>query len=85
MLSNAALVTGHTTGLTGLTASTTYYYVIESKDALNNTALSATQACDDDLTLRSLERAKSRTMAGFCYAQNPVEKRKKARTVIYSI
>jgi peptidoglycan hydrolase-like protein with peptidoglycan-binding domain len=37
-VSNATLVTGHTTGLTGLTASTTYYYVIESKDLLNNAA-----------------------------------------------
>ena len=37
---NVSLAVGHSFGLTGLTASTTYYYVLESKDALNNTATS---------------------------------------------
>lgn len=36
-VSNSSLVTSHVLGLTGLTASTTYYYVLESKDAIGNT------------------------------------------------
>lgn len=39
-VSNLSLVTNHSQGLSGLTASTTYYYVVESKDAANNTATS---------------------------------------------
>lgn len=39
--STSALSTGHTFGLTGLTASTTYYFVVESMDAANNTATSS--------------------------------------------
>lgn len=35
---SATLVTSHALALSGLTASTTYYYVIESKDAADNTA-----------------------------------------------
>ena len=38
---DAALVTSHIAALTGLTASTTYYMVVESKDAANNTATSS--------------------------------------------
>lgn len=41
MVSNSTLVTSHSLGLTGLTASTTYYYVAESKDAAGNTATSS--------------------------------------------
>ncbi|MEK7133545.1 MAG: fibronectin type III domain-containing protein [Patescibacteria group bacterium] len=41
-VSNGTLVTSHSLGLTGLTASTTYYYVLESKDAANNTATTST-------------------------------------------
>ncbi len=37
-MSSVLYTTPHTFGLTGLTASTTYYYVLESKDASNNTA-----------------------------------------------
>ncbi len=37
-VSNTTLVSGHTLSLTGLTASTTYHYVIESRDAANNAA-----------------------------------------------
>lgn len=37
-VSNSSLVTGHSLGLSGLTASTTYYAIVESKDASNNTA-----------------------------------------------
>lgn len=36
--SSAAFVTGHTLGLSGLSTSTTYYVVVESKDSANNTA-----------------------------------------------
>lgn len=39
-ISDASLVTGHTKTLSGLTASTTHYYVIESKDSVGNTATS---------------------------------------------
>ena len=34
---NSSLVTSHSLNVTGLTASTTYYFMIESKDASNNT------------------------------------------------
>lgn len=40
-VTNAAFVTNHAAALTGLTASTTYYMVVESKDAANNTATSS--------------------------------------------
>lgn len=41
MVSNASMVTSHSLGLTGLTASTTtYYYVVESTDAASNKATS---------------------------------------------
>ncbi len=36
-VSNSSLVTSHILGLTGLTASTTYHYILESKDAIGNT------------------------------------------------
>ncbi len=42
--SNGALVTSHSLPLTGLTASTTYLFKVESADALGNTALSATSS-----------------------------------------
>ncbi len=38
---DGAFLTSHTAALTGLTASTTYYMVVESKDAANNTAASS--------------------------------------------
>lgn len=41
---NNALVTSHSFGLTGLATSTTYYYVLESKDAATNTATTSTQS-----------------------------------------
>ncbi len=41
---NSALVTTHSLGLVGLTASTTCYFVAESKDAANNTATSSEQS-----------------------------------------
>lgn len=41
-MSTAAVTTGHTFTLVGLTASTTHYYAVESKDAANNTATSST-------------------------------------------
>lgn len=40
-VSTSTLSTGHTLSLTGLSASTTYYYVVESMDASNNTATSS--------------------------------------------
>ncbi len=40
-ISSAALVTTHASSLSGLTASTTYYYVVSSTDAAGNTATSA--------------------------------------------
>jgi hypothetical protein len=40
-VNNAALTASHLFSLTGLTASTTYHYVVESKDAANNTATSS--------------------------------------------
>ncbi|RJR12547.1 hypothetical protein C4585_03510, partial [Candidatus Parcubacteria bacterium] len=39
--SAGALVTSHSLPITGLTASTTYYMIVESKDAANNAALSS--------------------------------------------
>ena len=44
--SNVATILGssHSAPLTGLTASTTYYYAIEVKDAANNTATTSTQS-----------------------------------------
>ena len=43
-MSSAALTTSHSFGLTGLATSTTYYYVLESKDASLNTATTSTQS-----------------------------------------
>ena len=43
-MSSAALTTSHSFGLTGLATSTTYYYVLESKDASVNTATTSTQS-----------------------------------------
>lgn len=43
-ISDSSLLTGHSLGITGLTASTTYYFVAESKDAANNTGTSAEQS-----------------------------------------
>lgn len=40
-VSSSILVTGHDMAISGLTASTTYYYLVESKDANNNTATSS--------------------------------------------
>ena len=37
-VSNSTLLMGHILGLTGLSATTTYYYVIESRDLVGNTA-----------------------------------------------
>lgn len=38
---NASLVTSHSTGLTGLTASTTYFVIVASKDGANNLSTSS--------------------------------------------
>jgi Putative peptidoglycan binding domain len=43
-MNNTSLTTGHSFGLTSLTASTTYHYVLESKDAANNTATTSVQS-----------------------------------------
>jgi hypothetical protein len=43
-MSNTSLTAGHSFGLTGLTASTTYYYVLESRDAANNAATTSAQS-----------------------------------------
>lgn len=43
-LNNNALTTSHSFGLTGLATSTTYYYVLESKDAVTNTATTSQQS-----------------------------------------
>ncbi|MBI2033800.1 MAG: fibronectin type III domain-containing protein [Candidatus Liptonbacteria bacterium] len=43
-VSSAALVTSHSIPLTGLNASTTYYYTVQSADANANTATSATSS-----------------------------------------
>ncbi|MBU2219230.1 peptidoglycan-binding protein [Patescibacteria group bacterium] len=48
-IANNSLVTSHSLGLTGLTASTTYYYVVESKDASNNTATSTENSFETTL------------------------------------
>lgn len=40
-VSSGAMVTSHTINLTGLSSDTTYYYVVKSTDAANNTATSA--------------------------------------------
>lgn len=42
--SNSSLVTNHSLNLSGLSASTTYHFVVESKDAANNTATSSQQS-----------------------------------------
>ena len=39
-VSQGAFLTSHSLSLTSLTASTTYYMIVESKDAANNTAVS---------------------------------------------
>jgi hypothetical protein len=44
VVNNAALVTSHSFDLVSLVASTTYYYIAESKDAANNTATSTQQS-----------------------------------------
>lgn len=44
VVSNNALVTSHTLNLTGLTPSTTYYFVVESKDAAQNTSTTSTMS-----------------------------------------
>lgn len=41
---NGTFVTSHLLGLAGLTASTTYQYVVESRDPANNTATSSAQS-----------------------------------------
>jgi len=43
-VSNTALVTSHSLNLTGLTASSTYYYFVESADASNNVSNSSQQS-----------------------------------------
>jgi peptidoglycan hydrolase-like protein with peptidoglycan-binding domain len=43
-MSNGSLTTGHSFGLTSLSASTTYFYVLESKDAANNTATTSSSS-----------------------------------------
>ncbi len=43
-VSNNSLVNSHIVGLSGLASSTTYYYVLESKDASLNTATTSTQS-----------------------------------------
>lgn len=43
-VSDSALLINHSLGLSGLSASTTYYYVVESKDAANNTMDSSEQS-----------------------------------------
>lgn len=43
-MSSGSLTTGHSFGLTILSASTTYFYVLESKDAANNTATTPAQS-----------------------------------------
>lgn len=42
--SNASLLTAHSLALSGLTVSTTVYFVVESKDAANNAATTSTQS-----------------------------------------
>lgn len=43
-VTNSTLVLSHTTPLTGLTANTTYFFVVESKDEANNTTTSPQQS-----------------------------------------
>ena len=43
-LSNDTLVTSHSLALSGLTASTTYYFIVESKDAAGNTSTSTEES-----------------------------------------
>ena len=43
-VNNSALVTSHSFDLAGFVASSTYYYIAESKDAANNTATSTQQS-----------------------------------------
>jgi len=43
-VASSTLVTSHSLNLTGLTASMTYYFAVESKDAANNTATSSQQS-----------------------------------------
>jgi len=43
-MSDTSLTTSHSFGLTGLATSTTYYYVLESKDAAGNTATTSAQS-----------------------------------------
>ena len=43
-ISNNSLVGSHALTLTGLASSTTYYYVVESKDAALNTSITSTQS-----------------------------------------
>lgn len=42
-VSNPTLVTNHSVGLTGLTSSTTYYFIVKATDASNNTATGTEQ------------------------------------------
>lgn len=44
IVSNSSFVTSHVLNLIGLTASTTYHYVLESKDAAANTATTSAQS-----------------------------------------
>lgn len=43
-ISNSSLVTSHSLNLVGLTLGTTYYFVVESGDAANNTTMSSEQS-----------------------------------------
>ncbi len=43
-VSNNSLVASHSLGFTGLASSTTYYFALESKDAVLNTATTSTQS-----------------------------------------
>lgn len=43
-VSDSVLLINHSLGLSGLSASTTYYYIVESKDAANNTIDSSEQS-----------------------------------------
>lgn len=48
-ISNNSFVTSHSLDLTGLTASTTYYYAVESKDISNNIATSTEKSFETTL------------------------------------
>jgi len=57
--SNSAMVTSHSISLAGLSSDTTYYYVVKSTDAANNTATSAeysftTQAASTPLMINTI-------------------------------